>query len=219
MNASSLAKNYSALTAEERFKLIVKANDRGDEAEADQLVNASKRFTFSRWDFVPYSQSFLDLALLSYIEMLHECGLFFIGCERLCDAETFASTEGDEKGEKSEWTTVDRFRDMYLVQGFILKTKAAGWKLFCERLGFRPFAVWEELPGFDWFQGSLRIVEGTDGRPGEAFSEDDMLGWIKRSIDRKGTLEVVEVKLLTAEAYAGDCEEAFRKRADFHGAE
>ena len=45
MNTKTLANHYSQLSAEERFRLIVAADDRGDEAEKDRLANASKRIT------------------------------------------------------------------------------------------------------------------------------------------------------------------------------
>jgi hypothetical protein len=38
MNANGLAKQYSQLTGEERFKLIIAAEERGDEVEADRLA-------------------------------------------------------------------------------------------------------------------------------------------------------------------------------------
>jgi hypothetical protein len=58
-------------------------------------------------------------------------------------------TPTDEDEERSIST---RMLNLYLAQGFILKTKIAGWKMFCERLSIPPFALWQILPGFERFQ-------------------------------------------------------------------
>ncbi len=47
MKAHPLAKNYDLLTPEERFRLIMAASQRGDEAERDRLVQAGSRLTLT----------------------------------------------------------------------------------------------------------------------------------------------------------------------------
>ena len=47
MNANAIAKNYSRLTPEERFHLILAASGRGDEAERDRLLHARMRINDS----------------------------------------------------------------------------------------------------------------------------------------------------------------------------
>jgi hypothetical protein len=45
---------------------------------------------------------------------------------------------GDEASTPEGWdleqSLATRYLDLYLAQGFMLKTKVAGWKIFCERL-------------------------------------------------------------------------------------
>ena len=72
MKAPPLAKNYKALTPEERFRLILAASGRGDEAEAARLVNAGGRITLSVPDHSPYAHAFSDLALMTFIDLLEE---------------------------------------------------------------------------------------------------------------------------------------------------
>src|SRR3954454_11305960 len=72
MNANSLAKNYDRLTAEERFRLILAASERGDEAERERLANAGQRIRLSMPDHVPYAEAFEDLALLTFIELAED---------------------------------------------------------------------------------------------------------------------------------------------------
>jgi hypothetical protein len=45
-------------------------------------------------------------------------------------------------GKTSAWM---RCLDIALAAGFVLRAKADGWKLFCERLTVPPFALWEGL--------------------------------------------------------------------------
>src|SRR5262245_29894012 len=70
MNANALARNYARLTPEERFRLILAAGGRGDEAERDRLVNAGERITLSMPDHSPYAHAFDELARLIFIELL-----------------------------------------------------------------------------------------------------------------------------------------------------
>ncbi len=76
MKALPLAKNYKCLTPEERFRLILAAGGRGDEAEAARLVNAGGRITLSVPDHSPYAHAFSDLALMTFIDLLEEAASY-----------------------------------------------------------------------------------------------------------------------------------------------
>ena len=76
MNAKSLVKHYSQLTPVERFRLILAAGARGDEAEQDRLVNAGQRITLAMQDHAPYGDAFSELALLVFIELLEEAARY-----------------------------------------------------------------------------------------------------------------------------------------------
>ena len=49
--------------------------------------------------------------------------------------------------------------ELAYAAGFLLRTKADGWKLFCERMTLSPFALWEYLPGFARLQRALTLAE------------------------------------------------------------
>ncbi len=53
MKASPLAKSYKCLTTEERFRLIMAAAGRRDEAERDRLIRAGGRIALSMPDHGP----------------------------------------------------------------------------------------------------------------------------------------------------------------------
>ena len=72
MNTKSLANHYSQLTPEERFRLIMAANARSDEAEVDRLANAGQRITMSMSAHSPYARAFEELNFAIYIDLLDQ---------------------------------------------------------------------------------------------------------------------------------------------------
>src|SRR5262245_21200074 len=162
MNANAVTKHYGNLTAEERFRLILAAGGRGDEAERDRLAKVGGRITLSMPDHSPYAQAFDDLSWMTFIELLEEAAgyndLFqrwaeifestgpLDGAEAEDEAEDDADEEADEvEGAETEESGRDRALDLALAAGYILRTKADGWKLFCERMTVPPFLLWQRL--------------------------------------------------------------------------
>jgi hypothetical protein len=224
MNANALAGNYGRLTPEECFRLILAAGARGDKAEQDRLVNAGGRITFSTPDHTPYARAFDELAKLTFLELLEEAARYDDAWARAGDAEAEegevaeaedepdgqagAGPAEDEGGERPAW---QGFFDLALAAGFVLRTKAAGWQLFCGRLSVPPFALWQELPGFGRLQLALKQAEQA------AFAPEGMLRWLN-GIRPAGHPEVQELGL-TPERYAAGCEAVFRQRARWWGGE
>jgi hypothetical protein len=124
MNSNGLAKHYEKLTPEERFRLIMAAGDRGDEAEGERLHNASKRITFSNVDYSPFAQALQDLATLVFLELLEEAAMYRDAFERWSNANIPRISPATAK--KRSQTRKDRAFDLFLAQGFLLRTKAAG---------------------------------------------------------------------------------------------
>ncbi len=85
----------------------------------------------------------------------------------------------------------------------MLRTRANGWKLFCERLSVPPFLHWEILPGFDRLQRALAFTEKA------AFVPEGFLRWLNR-VRPKGQPELTAVPL-TVEGVADAIAEAFRQ--------
>jgi hypothetical protein len=235
MTANALAKNYGSLTPEERFRLILAARGRGDEAERDRLVNAGQRITLSMQDHAPYAHAFDELALLIFIELLEESARYFDAwkwadddhesidgedneeeegdeAEEGADAKADADLAADDGGERPAW---QRSLDLALAAGFVLKTKAGGWKRFCERLNVLPFRLWEGLPGFDRLQRALALAEGSDSFPGAAFTPEGMLSWLN-AVRPAGELEHTEIPL-TVERMADSLTKTFRESVVWWG--
>ena len=98
---------------------------------------------------------------------------------------------------------------MALASGYVLRAKADGWKLFCEKLNILPFLYWENLPGFDRLQRAMALAEKA------AFVPEGFLKWLNR-IRPRGKPKLTEVPL-TAEAVAKANEDIFRQRVQWWG--
>jgi hypothetical protein len=245
IDTKALARHYDHLTPEERFRLILAAGCRGDEAERDRLVNSGGRIALSMQDHAPYAHACDELAFLIFIELLEEAARYLEAFahaddasdildddeeadggeveeeegggedqERKCDngdeeasgANANAKAAEEARGERPRW---QRFFDMALAAGFVLRTKTEGWKLFCERMTVPPFALWEHLPGFDRLQRALKLAERA------AFAPEGFLRWLN-DIRPAGEAKRTEVPL-TVEGMAAATEELFRQRVDWWG--
>lgn len=235
MKGKALARKYVKLTAEERFRLIVAASARGDKVERERLMNAGERHVLALKDHVPYSLAFDELSQLIFIELLEEAARYL---EALDHADHVHDLFGDDEEEgtdevEEEGKTVDkegadakvpaeaaeagdgerpilqRYLDMALAAGFALRTKAEGWKLFCQRMTIPPFAVWEGLPGFDRLQRALNLSETA------AFEAGGFLRWLN-DIRPAGEPQRLKVPL-TVEGLADATEELFRQRVEWWG--
>jgi hypothetical protein len=227
MNWNTLTKNFSTLTPEERFRLIFAASGRGDEAERDRLVNAAPRLTLTMPAYSPFAHAFQELSLLTYIELLDDAAFYGDANEQASEAlGNFepADAEGEESGDKDkgnvskEESTADianpgstkpplwvRSLEVAYAAGYMLRTKADGWKLFCERLNVSPWLLLEDFPGFDRLQRALALTEQT------AFKPEGFLRWLN-VVRPAGAPELTRVPL-TVEVVANATAEMYRARA------
>jgi hypothetical protein len=233
MNANAVAKNYGRLTSEERFRLILAASGRGDQAERDRLARAGHRITLSMPDYSPCAHAFKEITLLTFIELLEEAARYLEAFDWADDTrdvfggdddeedegaeveedegddaeeEPTAESSEDDAGERPAW---QRNLDLALASGFMLKTRADGWKLFCERLNVLPFLLWECLPGSDRLQRALALAEKA------AFTPGGFLRWLN-TVRPAGEPERTEMPL-TAERMADATMKMFRERVDWWG--
>jgi hypothetical protein len=231
-----LARHYSSLTPEERFRLILAAGARGDKAEQDRLVNSGQRISLSVQDHAPYAHAFDELARLAFLELLEEAAHYLdlfaragrdrdvlgdqeeedgnetaegevnSGEEDKSEAKAGADAEDEVAGDRC---LGERYLDMALAAGFVLRTKAEGWQLFCGRITVPAFVLWEGLPGFDRLQHALQLSERA------AFVAEGFLRWLN-GIRPAGEPEWVTMPL-TAESLAAATAEAFQERVAWWG--
>ena len=213
MNA--LAKQYDKLTPAERFPLIVSANARGDEAEAVRLVSSAGWKSFRQRDFVPHSEAFRDIAIGVFMELLDLVAELAERSDDTNDAMANARAQkpkrqrGGTNGGDGKSPLWERYMQLEYAFGFLLKTKADGWKLFCQRRHLPPFSLWEFLPGWKRLQRYLKRVEGTAECPGMAFQPEGMLRFLNSGCLKKGGEIAIEVNLISPEALAKDLDTLF----------
>jgi len=87
---------------------------------------------------------------------------------------------------------------------YVLRAKARGWKLFCERMNLTVPLLWAGLPG------SERLMRSIAAARRAASSPKEFLAWMNRQRPA-GTPEVKEIKF-TAEWVAEETEREFRER-------
>jgi hypothetical protein len=237
MNTNALAKHYDRLTPEERFRLILAAGGRGDEAERERLARAGQRITLSMQDHAPFAHAFGDVDRMMYLELLEDSARYFDAFARAKDEphdnesldfdneadgeDSDEATDGPEAEEDTdELSPADQAWDQYwgfvCANGFILKTRADGWKLFCARLNVPPFLFWDHLPGFRRLQRGLNLATGTDSLPGPAFFPEGMVRFFNRYRPADAT-ELTTDGLMTAEKIADELDEAYHQRVKWWG--
>lgn len=237
MKANAVTRRYGCLTPEERFRLILAASGRGDEAERERLMNAGGRITLSMSDHAPFAHAFSEIALLVFIELLDAASSYLESfhladddgkaddatverneCDTIDEELACAAKEdapnADRDGvakrqEKKRRTLWQRRLDVALASGFVLKVKVAGWKLFCERLSVPPFAAWNGLPGFDRLERALDLAEQA------AFLPGGMVRWLN-DVRPAGTPALTEVPL-AVEGIADATAKMFQDRVRWWG--
>jgi hypothetical protein len=221
MNTDGLARHYASLTPQERFRLILAAGARGDQAEQWRLVAASGRIALLLRDHALHVHAFIELAVWVFLELMEEAARYADAFHHLRGDEPWEEPDDDEtEGADTEdaaeggageegWAPWERRFHLALAAGFVLKTKAEGWKLFCERLSIPPFAAWEGLPGFGRLRRALALAEGAAVVP-EVF-----LRWLNQ-IRPAGAAELTEVPL-TPERVADENAQIYQDRVAWWG--
>lgn len=174
MKIPTLYRKYAAFTPEERFRLILAASARGDEADRDRLEHAAMPVTLATGEHVPWSQAFLELALMVYIELLADAA------EYQDLLHHWAYLDPDADGDSPSRSLADRCRDVAYARGYFLRTKLAGWVLFCEARTLPPYLLWEHLPGYDRFRQVADLTQASDTRPPLAFTAEEMTAFLAR---------------------------------------
>jgi hypothetical protein len=216
MNTAGLARHYALLTPEERFRLILAAGARGDEAEQARLVKAGGRITLSVQDHAPHAHAFRELAVQVFLDLLEEAARFADAFHHLRGEGPGDGPDDEVEGAETEdaaggdgWAPWEALLHLALAAGFVLRTKAEGWKLFCARQSVPPFAAWECFPGFDRLRHALALAEEA------AFAPEVFLRWLNE-VRPAGAAELTEVPL-TAEGVADEVEQLFRDRVAWWG--
>jgi hypothetical protein len=242
MNANAVARHYGRLTAEERFKLIVAAAARGDDAERERLLNAGRRITLAMPDHAPFADAFGELSLLIFIELLADAADYLEVFRWADDAQAEAEPEGVGAGESQgdddagadeqtaeEWETTPDADESESQHGHLSQAAAkaercfdlalaAGYMLRARAGGWTLFCARRNLPPFTFWEelpGYARLRRALKVAEQAAFQPAGMVAWLNRTRP-EGEPEVTDVGL-TPEAIAAGLDWMFRQQAAFWG--
>jgi hypothetical protein len=215
-------KQYTCLRPEERFKLILAAGARGDEAERLRLLQTGGTITLTSADHSPYARAFEELATLTYIELMEDVARYQEALEWADHPDLFdVATTGDQAEAGTEPAAAaqaarrgkrplgERSIRLALAAGYVLRTKAAGWQQFCAQLPVPPWSLWALYPGYERLQGCLALAAQV------AFEPEGFLCWMN---ERRppGQAELTEVSLTVAGIAQANAE-AFRQGVAWWG--
>lgn len=205
MTTNPLTKNYKYLTPEERFRLILAATGRGDDAEADRLARTGGRLRLSMFDHSPFAHAFQQLHLMTFLELLEESNGYIESLARARVAGLESDEQADKSGARESTSKNADIRKEKLLAGamaagFLLRSKIDGWTRFCEQMQIDPFRQWEYLPGYGRLKSAIDLAEEF------AFTTGAFLDWLNslRSTQAQGLTGV------SAEEVAAEYEKAFR---------
>ena len=235
MKSTNLNRHYHLLEPEERFRLMLAAAGRRDPKEHERLVRSSGIVTFRMPDHAPWAHAFQELAILTMMELVEEAAVYedafhhahdllrdskdeADGADDLSDAEA-DDLEGEDDVMEDDLAKEDatepprpawvRALGVAYAAGFLLLTKADGWKFFCERLDLPPFLLWEDLPGYERLQMTLA------GARHASFHPASMREWLDRVRPPGGA--PMTGTLLGIDAVADATEEMYQDRVQFWG--
>ena len=147
--AKALAGQYDRLAPDERFRLMLAARGRNDEAEEDRLIASARMIPVRMRDLFPHLMAFQTVSMLAFIELL----------DHAADAEAaWLAAESACENKKGS----DRWARIAQALGYRLRIKWLGWTQFCEELCVPPRHFWVGLPGLERIDRGLAAAECSD---------------------------------------------------------
>lgn len=156
-----ITRQYSLLTADERFRLFVEAMGRKDEHELDQLEATCprKRYDAQDYEYTQRKSRFMVLALATALQNLR--------ADLLASTALVIAVANDEErsGESSD-QAIQAFQKFMRVR----KGKRDGWLRFCEQIGVNPNAI--AAPFIENTEEAMNMAIGI----AESLEENDSAG-------------------------------------------
>lgn len=209
MKPHPLEKQYSMLTGEERFRLILAAGVREDESEQHRLMRTAGTYDVRLPNYSPYAIAIDELSQHTFTELLELSASYL---EALLQADLAMERhlgQNDSANITCGQELCDRTMDIALAAGFQLNLYWHAWQLFCKDLSVSPLKLWETLAGFDRVQQAITLAERV------AFSREEMYEWLLQI--RPGDKNEREPVVETPEVIAESLQQAFDKSAQLWG--
>jgi hypothetical protein len=142
MNTTNLVRQYDALTPWERLPLIVAAEGRGDEVEANRLVRSAPKLSFhiaNCWGLVQGLDHLAKHYLLGQLEL----AVTYWRVMGILDQEPLpGETRIAKQREERLWRAIETLAFRFVV-------RADGWKLSCRQLQVDPDISLRDLHGYE----------------------------------------------------------------------
>ena len=171
MTTNTLAKKYAYLSADERFSLLLAANDRGDTIEENRLTQSAERASFRVSDLFGRSLAYVIVSMIHHMELLNLTAFFF---------KTTAIADSEA------WKRNGKLNDAARMFGYLMNIHADAWLEFCKREKLAPSIGTEGLPGEELLQKALeesRLL---------GFSEKEAQEYAKRA-----DMSINQLKIMT----------------------
>lgn len=243
MRHNPLTRHYPALTPEERFKLVLAAVGRDDEAERARLVASAERLTFQTLDYAPFVNAYRDVVFTTYPHLLDSAAeyleRFWVADCSIVD-ERDAAVHGDAAGLDDEGepgdddgaepagadgagSECDPFADERRERPTWVRhlelAYAAGFILNVRVEGWKLFSERLNIPAFTYFKvlpGFDRLERALKMAETTAFQPAGMLNWLNSTRPTHAGRATFE-SIISPEVYACRCEAEFRGQVKFWG--
>ena len=203
---NNVSKQYGLLKPIERFRLVLAASERKDDADLDKLKASGKLLQFAASDDYPYQRAFISLAHWTFMGVLEEAADY----RELLDYATFMKDLETKEVPEDEDDCLPRPWRHVMFQGYIFRTRYKGWLRFCKGLGVSPFTLWKDYPGFTRLDATF-VLSGK-----MSFRRE---GFVRTVLKRQEiTADDIAKCPLTPKAVALELKEMFREMVGRKGA-
>jgi hypothetical protein len=171
MNTNGLAKHYHCLRLEERLPLLLAANLRGDDEEANRLSETAPRLVYRVPDDYPFCNAFRALGYQHLADVLAEATDYLLALSCFTHARDPALAE--------------QVYGLARLNAYRLLTSLDGWRIFCEEMRVDPAAcLGEGSRG-----ATLQTVAGLATH--HAFTPEEADAWLSALAGAKAPAGVV----------------------------
>jgi hypothetical protein len=148
MNTAGLAKQYTKLTPQERFPLLVAAAQRGDDTERKRLMHTAPVRTFQVPDYYGFALAFREVADRHVQTLLNLAANYY-------RAILAASDETDD-GE---------LLAAALAIGYVFRVNLQGWEKLCAEFAIDSHVVLGMFPEYDIIRDVLDATQNAALEP------------------------------------------------------
>jgi hypothetical protein len=174
MTTDSLAKLYDRLRPFERLPLIIAAMNRGDDVEADRLVQSAPRIHVRLADYYGLADG------LMRVTFSHMIVHFDLIVRFVLAAATVEKLEGTDVGKRKKAE-----KDLRML-GYRICVGADAWKRLCSEVKVEPEMLLGHLPGY----GAMRAAEETARM--FALTPEEAAACLRKSEGEEAELPTVE---------------------------